>query len=245
MSGYGYSFDDPTLMAFPLGGDDYWKSILALSPLAYWRLNERSGIVAADSSGKGFDGVATGVTWGQPGIGDGDTAAGFDGVNDIVDVYSTGLRDVFNGAVGTLAAWGKINAWNDGSSRFLIQLHTSTGDQVYVYKVGSTGKLSWLYDAGGVFTGYQYLPSAGEKAAWFSVAITWEASADEVKPYFNGRLLSTRTGLGTWSGLLDSGFCNIGAVAPGVVVWDGDVAHSAVWDRVLTEREIAQLGVVT
>src|SRR4051812_1334419 len=55
----------------------YSSAVLALSPIAYYRLGESSGTTAADSSGNGLNGTYNGgVTLGQPGgiFGDPDTA---------------------------------------------------------------------------------------------------------------------------------------------------------------------------
>lgn len=55
--------------------------------IAYWRLNEASGTVAADSIGPAHGMINGGVTLGQPGaLADGSTAMRFDGVDDYITV---------------------------------------------------------------------------------------------------------------------------------------------------------------
>lgn len=46
--------------ALASSGSDYVSSVMGDSPLAFWRLNETSGTVAADLSGNGYNGVYTG-----------------------------------------------------------------------------------------------------------------------------------------------------------------------------------------
>jgi hypothetical protein len=66
----------------------YESAILSSQPAGFWRLNEATGLVAADSSGHGLAGaIAGGVVLGQPGaIGDGSTAMRFDGTTGVVTV---------------------------------------------------------------------------------------------------------------------------------------------------------------
>jgi hypothetical protein len=70
-------------------GSPYADAVLTDSPIGYWRLGETSGNVAADSSPNGLAGTYTGgVTLGVGGAinGDPNTAARFDGTNDLVSM---------------------------------------------------------------------------------------------------------------------------------------------------------------
>jgi hypothetical protein len=63
--------------------------VLADAPRGYWRLGEASGTSASDASGFGANGTLTGgVVLGAPGAlsSDFDTAARFDGTNDLVSM---------------------------------------------------------------------------------------------------------------------------------------------------------------
>jgi hypothetical protein len=67
----------------------YRAAVLADAPLAYWRLGEKSGTVAHDETGHGYDGTYTGTyTLGTAGAlaGDPDTAVTLDGITGQVDV---------------------------------------------------------------------------------------------------------------------------------------------------------------
>ncbi|MFV1969356.1 MAG: hypothetical protein ACC628_28375, partial [Pirellulaceae bacterium] len=59
---------------------------------------EASGSISDDLSPQGNDGAYTGVTLGQPGIGDGRTCPLFDGANDYNNIYSAALNTDFDGA---------------------------------------------------------------------------------------------------------------------------------------------------
>lgn len=73
-------------------GGTYAQRVLALGPSAYWPLWETPGApVAEDVTGHGFHAPYFGVALGEPGIGDGRTAARFDGAGSRVEIWSAGL----------------------------------------------------------------------------------------------------------------------------------------------------------
>lgn len=120
----------------PGAGNNYAAEVLADSPLAYWRLGEASGTTAADSTSNGRNGTYNGPTLGVPGaIGDGNTAASFDGTNDNVTVPSTGLDA---GNVFSVEAWVKgskstgdrtiVSRWHGASTqRWVVGVNSATG----------------------------------------------------------------------------------------------------------------------
>ena len=60
----------------------YLQKIIAMfgtSLIGYWPGSEEAGTVAVDYSGNGYNGVYTGVTFGQEGIGDGLICPRYDG----------------------------------------------------------------------------------------------------------------------------------------------------------------------
>src|SRR5438876_92825 len=73
-----------------MAGAQYSTTILADSPLGYWRLGDlQTSLVAVDASGNGRDGIYTrGVVNEVPGaiVSDTDTAATFDGMTASVSV---------------------------------------------------------------------------------------------------------------------------------------------------------------
>ncbi len=89
------------------------------NPLAYWRLGEIAGPTAADSKKVGFLSPALngtyvgGVILGQSGAlaGDANFAAGFDGVNDYVEIANESAFDGINKAL-TVELWVKSAGWS-------------------------------------------------------------------------------------------------------------------------------------
>src|SRR3990172_10333685 len=119
-----------------LGKTPYYQKVLRTQRdylLAYWMQAEGSGAVALDTSGNSRTGAYTGVDLGQAGIGDGKTCPWFDGANDYNNVYTTSLRDAFNGSEGTVAIWAKVNSaavWTDGANRIIFRLRVDGNNYV-------------------------------------------------------------------------------------------------------------------
>ena len=85
----------------------YATGVLALTPLAYWRLGEGSRVTAADTSGNGHTGTysATGVTYAVGSLlnsDPGDTAVTLNGSTGTMSAVWAGVADTF-----TLEAWVK------------------------------------------------------------------------------------------------------------------------------------------
>ncbi len=80
----------------------YARAVLASAPVAYWRLNESSGLTAADASGQGRSATyVNGVTLGAVGaLGDATTAADFNGAGAYVAAPNLNLTGSF-----TLEGW--------------------------------------------------------------------------------------------------------------------------------------------
>lgn len=79
--------------------------VFELFPFAFWKFDEDSGTVAADSSGNGYDGTYNGgVTLGVAGPLTGETAASFDGTDDYFEstLPFTGLKTL---TVGMWLNW--------------------------------------------------------------------------------------------------------------------------------------------
>lgn len=224
--------------AFPL---EYYENLQALQAsdlIAHWPLWEASGGVFLDESGNGHTGVAHGWTWGQTGIGDGRSSVLLDGVNDYGDLSASGLEAAFNGSAGTLFAWVYLHS--DTAFRVAVRLAADGSNFVQVHKPAADGYLAMRYRAGG--TQHDVL-TAVPTGTWLPVALTWSAAAGELKAYVNGAQVgSTQTGLGTWAGTLD--YAMVGSFYQALNVWNGKLAHVALWAVPLTAAQIAVISEV-
>lgn len=224
----------------------YTNKVIALSPIAYWPLAEPSGSTALDASGNGRNGSYTNVTLGQTGIGDGRTAASFNGTTSFCNIYSASLNGAFTGGENTIAFWAKGTTdavWSDGINRQLFRLFVDASNFVRFIK-GADNVLNASYVAGGVSNGIG--GGTPGLTGWNHIAFTTSKVANQRKLFINGAQVgSTATVGGTWAGNLSSTECAIGAanVTP-VEVWNGVMAHAAVWSSALTPAQVASLAAV-
>jgi hypothetical protein len=102
----------------------YVASVLADTPVAYYRLDDTTGTTARDVTKHGYDGTYEGgVTLGVPGVLTDDTAAAFDGTSGIVRV---GPNPSFDGkAPFSLEAWIRPAALSAGF-RGVVSNETTT-----------------------------------------------------------------------------------------------------------------------
>lgn len=225
----------------------YKRKLLTIEPddlIGYWLLDESAGDTAEDSSGNDHAGAVNNLTWGEDGIGDGGTAAAFNGGSSYVDVYSTNLRDLFDGDEGTLLAWARVSdsgVWTDGALRYVAFFMVDANNVVLIRKSMTNNTLTFEYHAGGVteFVNHSGMSTLG----MMCLALTWSKTADIVRAYVDGVQVGTSSTLGTWAGTLASTKATWGAntTAPWEV-WSGDIAHCALWKKALTPTQIGDLA---
>ncbi len=224
----------------------YTSKVLSYNPTAYWPLDELTGSNAHDVTEHGHEGTYTGVTLDDAPGPDGRPTPLFDGANDFVNIFSAGLAAAFDSAEGSAAIWGKVfnvGVWTDSSWRHALNLETDGASWIYLARSDTDNRLQTFYTTSGA---YQIGRHGGlSTTSWFHLAITWSVAADEVKHYYNGTLLETDTGLGTWAGALGNTTTTLGAhrTTP-EAIWHGWLAHGAVWGRALSPTEIADLAVI-
>jgi hypothetical protein len=231
------------------GSQRYVKRVLSTRPdklIGYWPMDETSGTVSRDYSGQANNGAYTGVTLGRAGIGDGRSSPLFDGTNDFNNIYSAALNTDFNGAAGTMAVWCKVSGasiWTDTLAHTMFRLRVDANNDVFLRKNTTNNQVQFIYTAGATAETINLTTSPTD---WFHLAITWSATADEVKAYYNGAQTgSTSTVLGVWAGVLASTVCCVGAGSTTPTTgWNGTVAHAALWTTPLTAAQIASLATI-
>lgn len=142
--------------------------------------------------------------------------------------------------------WARVanaGVWTDGARRDALILQAGPNDYVLMTKRAVNNLFSWYYVANGV---PKAVGLAGlTTTSWMTMAITWSASADRVCYYYNGASAAPpQNGLGVWGG---------GGLATAVIgasnllpqqVWNGILAHCAVWDSALDATVIADLAAI-
>lgn len=225
----------------------YTNKIKALGPIAYYPQAEPSGTTIGDESGNGRNGTYVGVTLGQPGIGDGRTAASYDGATSYGNIYSASLAAAFNGAEGSIITWERVanaGVWTEsGADRCSLAIGNGGSNTVRAMRGGANNQYLLQYSAGGTT---RLIFATLSTTSWFQIALTWSKTADQFKAYLNGTQVgATQTGLGTWAGTLSNGETVIGAINTSpFLAWFGSLAHTAIFNRALSAAEIASLAVV-
>ncbi len=222
----------------------YFKRVMALGPIGYWPLWDQSGTTAQDISGNGFDGANSAVALGAPGIGDGRTASSYDGLTSVTVVASAGLSAAFDGSLLSIMVFLRVSGagvWTDGDTRHSVLFQADGANFVSVNKNTNNNQAQAWYNAGGVF---KAIPFNTSTVSYINFILTASDNTndDELKLYVNGAQTgATVTGLGTWAGNPTTATIGRGGIAS----WfDGDEAHVALWDRVLTPAEALSIGVL-
>jgi hypothetical protein len=217
------------------------------SLLVYYPLWDLAGVTAEDISGNGRNGtyrntagVLNGVTLGQPSIGDGKTAAVFNGTSGNANIYTAGLAAAFSGDAGTAMCWLKMSGagvWTDGQNRYMLTLQADTNNYLRIHKSSVNNLISLKRKGGGTEKSIDITTSS---TAWVHAAITWSVSPNELKVYFGGAQSGvTQTGNLAWAGSLASNAALIGSFSGDILCHSGALAHALVLNRVATPAEIA------
>jgi hypothetical protein len=209
--------------------------------VGYWKLNETAGLTANDYSANSMNGTyAGGVTLNQAGVlADGDAAASFDGVDDVVSMGNNfGFPAL---APFSFECWVFMTALsastfvrivskenNDVNGRQgwdLVVNPVSTGGA----SQGRLGFETWLNNASfGVTT-----TSAVTLSAWNHIVCTMDGTT--VRIYLNGAL---NTGSGAKSMLAHTAPFRLGAHSTSGGFFGGLIDEAAVYNRALSATEV-------
>ena len=221
------------------------KAIFGSSLIAYFPLWEPSGTVVTDIGGASRHGTygagAAAPTLAQPGALNG-TCPSFDG-GDYASVFTTGLRDAFNGSLGTLMAWVKLTeaAYTELSYRKVTRITLNTSNRVEIEHSGSnTDTMTFTYRAGGTSKSATLAQISSLWAGWLHLAITWNHDSDRVRGFVNGvQVGADLTGLGDWTASpLTSAIIGASSNVP-AEPWLGWLQHLAIGNTELTPTQVS------
>lgn len=188
-----YSTDEDTAFS-PAGVAAYVSSVLADSPLGYWRLGETSGMTAIDSSGRGNDGIFTGSysLGGSGATADGDTSLSLTSSAGYVNAGSPADLDISDDTL-TIEAWINPSAVQTAP----IAGKSKSGQNDYTLWVVNNRAHFNLYNGSGEvypFNGTIQMP-VGQ---WSHVVGTYDGTTARI--YVNGVLDSQKAFSGNISG---------------------------------------------
>ncbi len=165
-------------------------------------------------------------------------------MNDYNALGGSGIASDFDGEEGTFAAWLKVynaSVWTDANYRQIIRFRVDANNEVNMAKGAASNKLAIQYNAGG--TNKTATPDCSA-TTWTHFALTWSKAADQVKVYIDGSQSgATITGLGAWAGTPTTTIIGAANATP-TSVWNGYLAHAAVWTTPLSAAEILALATV-
>ncbi len=220
--------------------------------VVWWKFDEGTGTVAKDSSGKGHDGVITGATWKEGGVGGLAYCLDFPGQITVMvedkngPSYLNGLGEI------TVAMWIKSRVTNsdngfincetpDGSDSFVTMRYDAAGGNgggTNVLKMGVTST-----------SGEQQLETSSglQTTEWQHVAMTWKGGV-ALNFYNNGKLdkpsnvqaQNTGTISGCTTLIVGRGAKDL-AGNPGTG-WNGLIDDVRIYSTVLTEAQMAELA---
>lgn len=200
--------------------------------VAWWKLDERLGTEAEDSSGNQLHATISGAMLKQEGIIG--YAMDFDGVDDYLYADQQDTKLDFSGKQLTFCAWIKPdtvpgNSWSGvfGAEQGGLALGLKNGELMFT-QVN-------MVDASG--SGVQV--QAGQ---WTHVACTFDemAAANNLKYYVNGELVQTRS--------FDINLAAskptylVGERAPSLNFFDGLIDDARMYRRILSASELSDLG---
>ena len=219
------------------------KALFGSSIIGYYRGAEASGTDALDESGFNYTGAYTGVTLGQPGIGDGLTCPLYDGANDFMQPPA-GFRTALNGQLGSVLFWIAATDWTVTGDAFNFQVDASNFIRCQL-NAGVTDRIELSYNAGG--TTKAVAEASGQTTTAFRhFALTWSLAADQMIAYRAGiQLGSTQTALGTFVGAFSATQTLIGArITTPTNIFNGRIEQFCVLNRVAMPDEVAAAAVI-
>jgi hypothetical protein len=215
----------------------YASAVLAHSPRAYWRLGEVAGTTAADEAGASPGAYSGGVSLGVPGAlpRDANTAARFDGVNDLVSMGdpASGALD-FGAGDFTVEAWVKTTV---NGERGVVGKRGASGPYWQVTVTDDSGHVGHVRAnvSDGAVSRQVYGPAIRvDDGAWHHVAVAFDRDAGTTV-YVDGASLFT-------PGAATGDVSNAGAFGVGKFSsyshFQGDIDEVAVYPSALSAAQI-------
>jgi lysophospholipase L1-like esterase len=230
------------------GQQQYWQKISRLfgsSLIAYWPLWENNGNAAIDISGNNRNGIyATPLILSNT-YSPGNKYAPLFTNGGKVNLNYASLQTIFPFTEGTLSMWYKVSSssiYTDSTTHVLAQFLTNSSNRVILRKSSTNNRIDTYYIANAASLNIPILLQYSDD--WQLLTATWSLSGDAFSVYLNGKLVETKTGLGTWQGTsLDSGsqFLCASASSDTTTAWSGNISDCLILNRSITSTEALNL----
>lgn len=219
----------------------YNDHINSLGPLAHWALGEGSGSVAVDETGN-YNGTHNNITWDDDGWLS-TPAPIFNGNNSRVATYSAGLAGALDMQEFSIGCWLKVDSiadWSDGVLRIVYDIFSDASNRALTSKRAQNDGFFQSHTAGGTT---RSLLSNITYTRWFHWFMTASTSNTRTRFYLDGVLANTVGAPGTYAGAINSASMAIGNffTSSTNIGWKGNIRHFMLYDRELTQAEVASL----
>jgi hypothetical protein len=240
--------------------EEYLLANFSANLLGYWKLGESAGAAtAADSSGRGINGVVSGVTFGQPGIPNSALTCGQFGTNKRVRLEQTNTPPPLGTPRFTILCWLKrsgagttINTGNGGIAaveplvtKGMAESEGANKDANWILGLTNSGGMKLCADFEDNDTGPNH-PVTGAIAitdnAWHLGAVTYDGTS--LRLYVDGvadSLVSPGTTPEKDSLQYACIGCGMTSAAAASGAFNGYLAHVAVWSEALSAQNILDL----
>lgn len=214
----------------------YEEKVLSYSPIAYWPLSDASGSTLTALVGE--DGTSSvNITLGKSLFKSQTWCPVSDGAGGNINIYSTQLNSVFDGAEGSISIWlrgeeaGDWSASAPGSRAF--NLSVNNNNRLYLQHSGS-GIWAAVRFAGGTLTAAT-IDMSDNPVGWVNIIITWSETSDELIAYRDNLLEDTGNTLGVFTGSLSSTQCTLFSsnTSNDLFLADFKIAHFKIFDSVV------------
>ena len=174
---------------------------------------------------------------------DGRAAGDWDANNDYFDFYSSELNDDFDGNEGSAIIWVKptdASVWTD-TSRYIFYLKRNSSNFIEFKLTSVDNRVDGKRNGGGA--GSETSSITGVTSTdWELFGMVWSQANNETKAYYQGSFHDVEPGGGVFTGNLNSGGVLLGALTKSAQsVWDGFLAHFALWTTPLTLADFDHL----
>lgn len=233
--------------------DKYLDKLIALfgrsSIVEIWPQNEPAGSTVSRGIVNGYNGAYSNVTLGQPGIGDGNTAALYNGTTSFNNVFSAPLAAVINGAEGSLFAWANIpsGTWSGIGSRKIVVLQADVNNYIQI-DLTNTGTVRFLHNRQGNISVVTTAALSGPAFRFFMMTWSKSTGIGELRGYLDDIADSENPvsiATGTFTGTPAATTTVIGAASTvPATVWPGKIAPVGVLNRKASDSEVVQAHIV-
>jgi len=223
--------------------NNYRNLVVSYRPMCYWRLGDADWY-ADDEMHYAFGIYRNGIDQGQPGslIGTDDTAAGFDGINEYIDL---GSLDVGGGQMTILACirrsatfpgnkdgeiLSKAYGTGGGDYYWMLGTHESEGKRYLRFRIRLNGKTEDLRAAVGQI----------DPGKWYFCAAVYDGGT--MKLYLNGQEVAAKDK----TGVINTNWtvsARIGGNPQGSTErpWSGEIDEVAIFQHALTPGQLVEL----